>query len=395
MRLAGRLPGGPRAFIERRPTFAAIVYTALPVLPLFLVSAAAVQVQHDLGFNKAQLGLAVALCFAASALVSPSLGYHVERSGPSLRLPAVLSLLALAGIALLARHWWELVAALVLAGVANASAQVSTNVSLTGVSERRQGVAFGAKQAGVPIGSLVAGLAMPPIVVLAGWRAGFAAAAALAAVMVAIAPRLEPEPSGRDDGERWRPSSLIAALCVTGLCAGAVGNSLAAFTVDSAVAQGLSESAGGALLAAGSTAAVLVRVAAGWLVDRRRSNGLGELLALTTVAVAAFVLLRLSGESHALFVAGVLVGFATGWGWQGLMHYATVRSQPSAPAASSGLVLTAIYVGMIVGPVGLGLVAEHSSYTNAWILSATFSLVAAVGALAARRLAPPVRSITA
>ena len=84
----------------------------------------------------------------------------------------------------------------------------------------------------------------------------------------------------------------------------------------------------------------------------------------------------------------MLLGFAGGWGWQGLIHYATVRTHPDAPAASSGLLLTAIYVGMIVGPIMIGLIAASSSYTHAWISSVAFSCVAAVAAVFARRLAP-------
>ena len=68
-----------RGFVASRPTFAAIVYTTLAVIPLFLVSAAAVELQRDLDFGKAELGLAVSICFTASALVSPSLGYYIER----------------------------------------------------------------------------------------------------------------------------------------------------------------------------------------------------------------------------------------------------------------------------------------------------------------------------
>ena len=377
-----------RGFVARRPTFAAIVYTTVAVIPLFLVSAAAVALQRELDFGRAELGLAVSLCFAASALVSPSLGYYIERVGPSVRLPALLAFVSLLLIAVVAHAWWEVVVALVLSGVANSVAQVSTNVSLTGVSERRQAIAFGAKQSGVPMASLIAGLVMPALLVLIGWRAAVAAAAVPVALAIAGAPSLERPAERSGGGTRWRPTRLMAALCLTGLCAGAVGNSLAAFTVDAAVAEGMSQSAGGALLAAGSALAVLTRLASGWLVDRRRANGLTELLALTVLSTVGFVVLRLSGGAHGLFVLGVLLGFAGGWGWQGLIHYVTVRTHPDAPAASSGMLLTAIYVGMIIGPIVIGLIAASSSNTHAWISSVAFSCVAAVAAVFARRLAP-------
>jgi MFS family permease len=116
--------------------------------------------------------------------------------------------------------------------------------------------------------------------------------------------------------------------------------------------------------------AVLTRLGSGWLVDRRCTNGIGELGALTLVSVGAFALLWMSAGSDLLFVTGTLVGFGAGWGWQGLIHFATVRSHPTAVASASGLVLTAIYIGMVFGPATTGFVAQHFSYTDAWLIAA-------------------------
>jgi MFS family permease len=80
----GRAVSGLQAFTARQPTFAGVLYTSIAVLPLFLVSAAAVQLQRDLDFDSAHLGIAVSCCFLASTLVSPPLGYYIERVGPSL-----------------------------------------------------------------------------------------------------------------------------------------------------------------------------------------------------------------------------------------------------------------------------------------------------------------------
>ena len=95
---------------------------------------------------------------------------------------ASLSLLGLLVMAVVASAWWHVALAVALSGVANALAQVSTNVALaSGVPTRRQGVAFGAKQAAIPTASLVAGLALPIVGLVAGWRVAFAAAAVVVA----------------------------------------------------------------------------------------------------------------------------------------------------------------------------------------------------------------------
>ena len=54
----------------------------------------------------------------------------------------------------------------------------------------------------------------------------------------------------------------------------------------------------------------------------------------------ALVALALSGDSHALFVVATIAVFATGWGWPGLIYYATVRSHREAPAAATAFVLS-------------------------------------------------------
>ena len=173
---------------------------------------------------------------------------------------------------------------------------------------------------------------------------------------------------------------------LAGLLAGALGNALPAFAVDSAVENGFTESEAGLLLAMGSAAAVLVRVGAGWVADRRGSAGYSELLALTGAGAVALVALALSGDSHVLYVLATLAVFAAGWGWPGLIYYATVRSHRAAPGAATGFVLSWVYVGNVLGPVSVGFIAEHRSYADAWALGAAVLALATLAALAARRL---------
>ena len=375
--------------LKERPIAAAVGYSILGVLPLFLVSAQAVQLQHELGFGKARLGLAVSLCFAASAVAATPLGRLVERIGPGagLRVSASLALTACLCMAFVASAWWHVALALVLCGVANATAQIATNLSLSdGVAPERQGVAFGAKQAAVPLASLGAGLALPVVALAAGWRAAFAAAALLATAAVVLRPPGAPG-AIRGAGAAARPRTPVLALTATvGLLGGAVGNSIPAFAVDSAVSHGLLESTGAALLAAGSLAAVLVRVSTGWIADRRASAGYRELALLTAGGALAMAALALSGSSDALFVAATVAAFATGWGWPGIIYYATVRSHRATPGAATGLVLSAVYVGNVIGPVTVGFIAEHASYADAWALCAVVLCVATAAALGAGRL---------
>jgi MFS family permease len=384
---SGTTTSRPRS--GRHATLVSVSYSILAVLPLFLVSAQAVQLQRDLGFGTAGLGLAVSVCFAVSAVAANPLGHLVARVGAraGLKLSAGMALAALVLMTFVADRWWHVAFALAVCGLANATAQVATNVVLAGdVPESRQGVAFGAKQAAIPIASLAAGLALPVVGLLAGWRFAFAGAGLVVVVALAFRPRV----SGgrRERGRRaGRPTPLLLTIALVGISAGAVANAIPAFAVDSAVASGFGEGAAGLLLAVGRLAAVVVRVGAGWVADRRGSVGFSELLWLTAAGAVALVGLALAGENHAFYVLATLAVFATGWGWPGLIHYATVRSHRDAPAAASGFVLSWVYVGNVVGPAVVGFIAEHRSYADAWAYGAGVLALAAVATWGARRLA--------
>ncbi|MGH9072912.1 MAG: MFS transporter, partial [Acidimicrobiales bacterium] len=169
-------------------TLAVVVSTAA-ALPAFLVGAVAVQLRHSLAFGPTALGGAIAVYFAAAAVASVPCGRLADRAGAPrvMQMAAAGSALALGGIAAGARSWAELVGALAVAGVASAAAQPAVNLFLSEAVTGAQGLAFGIKQAAVPLATLLSGLAVPAIALTVGWRWAFAGGAALAAVGVLLA----------------------------------------------------------------------------------------------------------------------------------------------------------------------------------------------------------------
>ncbi len=342
--------------LAHRVTVLSAAYAVLAVLPLFLVGSQSVVLQRDLGFGRAQLGLATSACYAASALTAVPLGRLIQRAGPAqgLRLSGALSFTSLLIIGLVVSSWWQLVLALALCGCANAAAQVSSNLALAGgVARSRQALAFGAKQAAVPFSSLLAGVSVPAVSALVGWRGDMLAAALIVALVLVLAPPLR---AGAVPGEQHGGGvdRFLVALAVSGLCAGAIGNTLPAFMVDSATAEGFGHNAASVLLALGGAAAIAGRVGTGWLADRRRSVGVAEMMGVTLLGAAAFVALVLGHASRPVFVLSTLVAFGGGWGWAGIVYFATVRTHPVAAATASSFVLSWVYVGNVVGPAGVG-----------------------------------------
>jgi predicted MFS family arabinose efflux permease len=93
----------------------------------------------------------------------------------------------------------------------------------------------------------------------------------------------------------------------------------------------------------------------------------------------------LGHASRPVFVLSTLVAFGGGWGWAGIVYFATVRTHPVAAATASSFVLSWVYVGNVIGPAGVGAIAEKSSYTVAWAVSAVVLVISAAAAAAARR----------
>jgi MFS family permease len=382
----------------RRAAFSAVGYTVLGALPLFLMSSLAVELQRDLGFDRTRLGLCISAYFLVSSLASAPLGPYLEGVGPSagMRAAALLSLVVLLGIAATAGSWVHLALFLAGSGLANALAQVSSNLALANsVPLRRQGIAFGFKQAAVPLASVLAGVALPAIGLVFGWRWAFAGMAAAAAAGAVWRPRLaRAARSGRP--RRIPRHATLLLLAAAGALGGGIGNALAGFTVDAAVtAAGMGQGTAGTLLAVGSAVAIAARLAWGYLADLRGTAGFVLLASVMLAGSAGFALLALSGGSTPLFVTGLMIGFAGGWGWQGLIYYVVVRSNRDSPGAATALVLSGVYFGTIVEPSVIGHIASTWSYQTAWWLSAGMMAAASAVVLLSRWLTARQAAATA
>jgi MFS family permease len=116
------------------------------ILPLFLTSTLAPELRADLEFSTAQLGMAVAVFFAAAAIASGPLGWLGERlgAGRSLCIAAVTSAASMVALALAARSWAVLAVALAVAGLAQALIEPAANLYLARrIDPSRLGFAFG------------------------------------------------------------------------------------------------------------------------------------------------------------------------------------------------------------------------------------------------------------
>lgn len=137
-RTSGRIPA-------YRVLAAVAVVVTVGVFPVFLVGGMGVQLQSELDFGAARLGLATAGFFGVAALTSRLMGSLVERIGArnAMRLAATGSSACLFGLATVGSPGW-MMAVLWLAGIPTSLAQPSSNLLIAqGIPAHRRGMGFG------------------------------------------------------------------------------------------------------------------------------------------------------------------------------------------------------------------------------------------------------------
>ncbi len=374
----------------------AILIVVVSTQPVFLLGAAFLDIGPEFGFGTTGLGVITAAFFLSASLASAPLGRVVQRIGwrRAVRINATVSGLILILIATMARNIGVFSAMVIVAGLVYGLANPAANQALADhVDPRRRALMFGLKHAGIPASTLVAGLAIPAVIVSAGWRYAYGIAALLAALVWVLsvgdtrvaASTGEPDPRRRIEPMDTR---LLIGLAVGAALATWGAIALSTYLVAAAVDRGLSEVQAGWLLFGGSAASIGGRVVAGHLTDRMGGLGFGAISGLTAVGVVIFVLLGTT--SGGVFAFLVLIAFATGWGWPGLMTYTVVNANAASAATSSGITQAGIFFGAGVGPVVLGVVADRVGFDAIWLLvAATLAVasasVAAVGRIAVRR----------
>jgi len=394
----------------------AVSAASLSVLPVFMTGALSVQLGRALHLSSTGLGVMVAVFFGSSELSTLSLGTVAERIG-GIRMMLAMAVVSTAALALIgaeARSVTTLAAFLALAGLANGGMQPAANLFLTErVGNRRQGLAFGIKQAGIPIATLLSGVAVPALALTVGWEAGYGAGAALGLVLLValvrdrrrVPPgaRLASSPIGERSGgpsatleppdpparQRLEGRPLVVLACAMALAVSA-SNALGSFVVPSAVAAGVSPGLAGVVSALGSFAGLSTRVALGWRADRDRDHPQPYRpplrLVATMLAVGVLGYLALASGNIAALVPGVIVAYAAGWGWNGLFNLAVVRSHPHSPARATGLTQMGTYVGGATGPLLFGVLVDHGGYALAWGIAAVLALAGSMAMLTGRHL---------
>ena len=357
-------------------------------MPSFVTATAVGLIRDDFALGEAALGLIFGGFYGAVAVGSTPAGWLVDRLGPlaGARVAGAVTVTTSLAIALFAHSAFVLGLLLILAGVAVAILEPALNTLVgRGVPTERHAFAFAIKQAGLPAGLLVTGLAVPLLGAAMGWRPIFVLAAVLALVAAVALPG---ESRSGAQGKSAGPSAALEAspLVLLAVASGFGTAAIAAlngFLVVAAPDLGMSPEAASVVLAAGSALTIALRLVVGLRADRRAGGHLRTIASMLAIGAFGFALL-LPGIALPS-VAGALLVITFVWGWMGLLSFALVRYYPDAAGRVTGFVQTGLFTGTLLGPIVFGQIVERGSFRVGWIVAGAWSCIAAIVFMRAAR----------
>jgi len=344
----------------------------------------AADVIESLDMSRARLGFAFAVFSLTGGVLSPMLGRFADRA--VVRVLMALFLLAATGllVAAAATSFAWIVFAAFLGGLAlGAGNPVTNKLVLQGISTARRGLALGIKQAGPPLALFMAGIVLPPLAGVVGWRWALAIAASVplaglvATRFIVESPEaIEPGPS---ESERPPGSDQSAAGWLTAIGfavaagAGAIIGFLPLYSIEE---LGLSAAAAGWLAAIVGFTGIIARVAWGAAAPRF-SHPIVPLTILAVASLAASLLILASNEVVGLIWLAAAATGSSMLGWHSVAWLALLSSvAASGVGRSTGLVQVGSSIGFATGPPLVGTIIDTTgSYTIAWtVVSAIFAL---------------------
>lgn len=355
----------------------------------------------DFGWSREEISRAFAIAAMTVAVVSPFLGYALDRFGPR---PIVLPCIGIFAIGLLllsrlTNHLWHLYGIFLLIGIAgNGTTQMGYGGAVASWFTSRRGLALACVMAGVGIGSIVHPILAERCIAAFGWRAAYLTLGILV-VVIGIPPaalwlrrRRSVEPNNTIQNKPRTRSALgrrefwvlVIVLFLSSLAANGTLTHLAAHLSDHGM------SAANAALATGilGGANLIGRLLTGWLLDRVFGPTLS--LGLLVAMAAGFLLLTVTTSMPAAIAAAILIGVGLG-GEADVTPYLLSRYF-ALPSFSTlyGLTWTFYAVAGGAGPVVFGRVFDASgSYDSVLRVAAGLTGIAALLMLAMRRYPDP------
>ncbi len=367
-------------------------------------------IRDDLDLGAAELGLVSAALYLGTVIAAFGLGGWVDRRPARLVALVTGSGVALSLVVVAASPWLlGVTVGFLLIGISRGAIPPLTDrLGYELVPVQRRGVVFGIKQTGAPLGSIVAGMVLPPIAAsAAGWRGSLVAAAALIAAIALVvsrslavserAPRQVPDrpTDGAVEGAGAVMLRLLGLLVTPtvfsfgiGLFMAASMTFLALYLVD---VGGLDAVRAARWFAAFGIGGAFGRIGWGWLSDNVFAGRRAYALAMTSSLGGLAAILIGLAPGLLVGVRGVLLVAVFGFfaqGWVGIVRALGAElAGPGYSGRAGGLLLGSMMLGGFLGPPIFGGIVEFAGgYAAAWVSVGGVALTcAALMLLTARR----------
>ena len=379
----------------------AVLQMAVPVLGPVLTATAGVAPER-IGILSSLTFAGSLWFFAVSARLLPSIG--------AFRALLIGNLTAAAGMLLFLAGFWEamMLGALLIGVGYGPTPPAGSEILARTTPTAKRGLVFSIKQSGVPAGAAVAGVTLPWISTMFGWRITLIVAAMamlLAVVGVARIGKTFESPGPRQPTPKLRclfsPRIAIAplralrlgpalpSLTYAGATFAVVQGSVFAFLVTYLVGVArLTLLEAGAAFATMQVSGAVARVVMGWLADRGGS-GVTTLMLLAGASAATAIALSAIDRSWAPWAVNAVCGaagfFVASWNGVYLAEIARAVAPKDIAAATAGTAFFT-FIGYVVGPIGFGaLVIATDGYDIPFTVIAALVATASIALWSARR----------
>lgn len=378
--------------MERPPSAWAVLAATLAMqagasMAALAVPAMAPAFAASRGVSSSLAGVYIGTVYVGAMLASMASGPLVLRYG-AIRASQAALLACAAGLAI--QLAWPttggaMLGALLLGLGYGPITPASSHVLARTVPAQRAGLVFSVKQTGVPLGGVLAGAVVPPLVLAGGVSAALACVAAVAIVCAALAQPLRAAlDADRQPGQPLRLNGFVASLglmsrhpALARLAASSFVFSVVQMSLSTYLVTYLHTALGYSLVQAGMAMSVAQmggvggRVLWGYVADRwfgappvlAALAALMALCALGTAGLGAWVPLPVALALLATFGASAI-------GWNGV-YLAEVarRAPPGMAGAATGGTLAVTFLGVVIGPTLFGLISQATGSYRVGFLS--------------------------
>lgn len=348
----------------------------------------------DLGISPEAVGFFTGAIYLVGMIVGLMTGKLLARFGPTRVFQALLALAGAGACVMTLGAAWTAALAAVLIGCATGPMNPAGSFVLARAAPADvRALVFSLKQCGTPMGGMLAGVVLPPVMAAYDWRLAMLTVVAWCAVMLLLAPLGRLGGAARDGagaGDAAGPMQALRivladpatrAVTATGFGLAVCQMGLATYVVVFLWRSvGYTPAEAGLIFAVLHLAGIGSRIVLGFIADR----ALSARWALVLIGVALSIALALipnvtSAWPVAAVYAVMILAGASGNGWVGLYFAELARLSPPdrvAEVAAGSQFVT--YLGLVSGPVLVGaLLRATDSYTLCFLVLAGVALLCA------------------